>query len=381
MVDNLPNGGWHLGRDGQVLGPISDAELNQLLASGRIEPTDLLWKLGMADWQTAALFFPAHFGPTARPQTTHPSTNHAPPPSNPAHPAGLAISPAGLPGAIPERADRRADHGRPPSPSPSRSRSLLAAMAAAAVLGGVGIAWQLWPAAEQPSTVTAPTFSAAGLKAEDVDSDLQRALLWRALKRDWADWYARIPARVAELRAADSDVKVVNKFLADAVVRLRREQAKTALNASAEHLRNLARAYLTHLDALADRDAQTCWSYITFGEANPAMIELSNTPQYSPLLQQVLVLVFEAAVDGRKAPRAYSDVGRPEFDLLTQELTARGWTKSDLETFTDPRQLSNASPDFVCNKVRDWFRAHLALKDDDAQARLLSQTLRPLILG
>ncbi len=45
---------WYLARNGQEqFGPYSDSQLQEYAMSGRIQPNDLLWKAGMADWLPA----------------------------------------------------------------------------------------------------------------------------------------------------------------------------------------------------------------------------------------------------------------------------------------------------------------------------------------
>jgi len=44
---------WHVGRDGRVEGPFSPDQMRQMVAEGRIVPTDLVWKEGMAGWLPA----------------------------------------------------------------------------------------------------------------------------------------------------------------------------------------------------------------------------------------------------------------------------------------------------------------------------------------
>lgn len=67
---------WHYAHDGKQLGPVSSEELRRLAASGQLQPTDLIWKNGMANWAPASrlkgLF----------PQAT--STKPGPPPLDPA---------------------------------------------------------------------------------------------------------------------------------------------------------------------------------------------------------------------------------------------------------------------------------------------------------
>lgn len=42
---------WFYGENGQQFGPVDDAQLNALIAEGRIGPGTLLWREGLSDWQ------------------------------------------------------------------------------------------------------------------------------------------------------------------------------------------------------------------------------------------------------------------------------------------------------------------------------------------
>lgn len=44
---------WHVGRHGRVEGPFSPDQMRQMVVEGRIVPTDLVWKEGMAGWLPA----------------------------------------------------------------------------------------------------------------------------------------------------------------------------------------------------------------------------------------------------------------------------------------------------------------------------------------
>jgi hypothetical protein len=70
--------GWYYTRDGKQFGPITSAQLKQLAAGGRLQPTDLVWKAGMSKWVTAGIIkglFPANgpkeaiAKPTTKPET------------------------------------------------------------------------------------------------------------------------------------------------------------------------------------------------------------------------------------------------------------------------------------------------------------------------
>jgi len=45
---------WYYAHQGQQSGPVSTEQLKQLAASGQIQPSDLVWKQGMAAWAAAS---------------------------------------------------------------------------------------------------------------------------------------------------------------------------------------------------------------------------------------------------------------------------------------------------------------------------------------
>ena len=45
--------GWFYAQGDQDRGPVSDAQIRALVQSGRLQPTELVWKQGMEDWQPA----------------------------------------------------------------------------------------------------------------------------------------------------------------------------------------------------------------------------------------------------------------------------------------------------------------------------------------
>ena len=98
-------------------------------------------------------------------------------------------------------------------------------------------------------------------------------------------------------------------------------------------------------------------------------------------LQKQVIAVFEAISDGRKSPQSYLPPRKTDYDALAAELTSRGWTQADLQTFSDPRALGRASPQQVCKMVQDWFTAQISIKDPAAQLRLLVESLRPVVAG
>lgn len=44
---------WHYGEEEPSNGPVSLEELKQLVASGQVQPTYMVWKAGMPEWRAA----------------------------------------------------------------------------------------------------------------------------------------------------------------------------------------------------------------------------------------------------------------------------------------------------------------------------------------
>jgi hypothetical protein len=80
-------------------------------------------------------------------------------------------------------------------------------------------------------------------------------------------------------------------------------------------------------------------------------------------------------------PPTYPQPRNTDYDALAADLTERGWSQADLQLFSDERALAHAGPEKVCQMVRDWFAAQLALRDPDMQLRLLVDSLKPIVSG
>ena len=49
---------WYIARDQQEYGPVSDAELEELIELAHLQPTDFLWREGFPNWRPALVLFP-----------------------------------------------------------------------------------------------------------------------------------------------------------------------------------------------------------------------------------------------------------------------------------------------------------------------------------
>lgn len=222
---------------------------------------------------------------------------------------------------------------------------------------------------------------ATGSSAQEVDTNFQKSPLWRLLKTEFPDWYADQIKETARLGSEQKDEKTIAKYLADAMVALRRKHVSDALSASPPRLRTVASTFLANLGRLAGHSIDACYSFISQGETNPAVVELMRSSEHAANLQGQVVAVFEAIAEGRKAPRAQSPPRREDYDALAAQLAHRGWSPVDLQLFSDARALSRATPQKVCQMVQDWFAAQLAVKDEDVQLRLLVEALKPVVAG
>ena len=55
---------WYYSKQGQRTGPVSEEQLKQLASSGQVQPTDLVWKQGMPQWDCKQASFFHHCHPT-----------------------------------------------------------------------------------------------------------------------------------------------------------------------------------------------------------------------------------------------------------------------------------------------------------------------------
>lgn len=336
----------------------------------------------------------------------------APAPGTSLSPAGDTSMTAGpapfavAPGAVrmqpaPPEPEPLSDDEPPYRPRRSRIGMATAVLAVLLIIGGLG--WFLWqnrtlvsgagatavgammqtarPSVPSADHFRAPPYQAPGETREQIDAALQRIAVWRYLKREFGEWYNEIVGEVERRRAQKVDERQITQFLVDVIVTLRRRHAATALQASSGHLKAMAGAFVTNLKQLGSRDGATCFAFVSHGESSPFMVELSRTPAFAETLQKQMISVFEAIVDARSGRKIHPNTRRADYDRLTADLIARGWTQNDLATFSDPQKLSQTLPDKVCTLVQEWFGTQLALKEPDLQTRLLAESLKPLVGG
>lgn len=214
--------------------------------------------------------------------------------------------------------------------------------------------------------------------ARALEAEWQQQPLWQLLKRAYPDWYSQ---RLGEAAKSTGDELAVATASTQAIVKLRREVAGSALASSPERMRKIAATFVDNLVRLARHSTDACFAYISGGDVHPLVVELARTPELGPPLQGLLLATFEAALDGRTKPRTHGAAQREDFDELASHLQKRGWTPADLQLFSDARALSRAPPQRVCKMVADWFAAQLDVKDEARQMRLLVETLKPIVAG
>lgn len=408
-----PAAQWYLARDGQQFGPLSETELTKFVELGHLQPTDLLWREGFPDWRPAMVVFPPRkpamqrSAPPARPGPLAPQAA----PARGAREQAMARQ-AQAPrtvraGMRPSQAPRE-NYAEPEDAAP-RGRGLRRALVVILCIAALGAGgWYANKHSEKllklvhtlASRVPAGLFDmAAGKSTADrkdldtsplkgfrgapdaLDPTLQATPLWRVLKRDYPEWYAERLKEIAVLAAENKDDLAIGQQMARALVALRRQNASNALGAGFLQLKVVASTFYENLVQLGKNSNEACFEFISQGEAGPLIVSLMQNPAYTAHLQAQVIAVFEAIADGRKAARAYPQPRKTDYDSLAADLNKLGWSQADLQLFTDERALSRAGPEKVCQLVRDWFAAQLALKDPDMQLRLLVDSLKPIVAG
>lgn len=235
------------------------------------------------------------------------------------------------------------------------------------------------PPATGNATATAPPAS-EGVPLDTIDRNLQKSQLWQVVKKEFPDWYKTRVEEISTLSGSASETDL-SRHLIGKLVSLRRENAKYALSSSTEHLQNIADAFLANLRSLAGHSTEACYTFISRGETSPDVISLFPKPGYGDAIEGQIAAVFRAVANGRETPIDRTKAGKPDYDVLAQELTKIGWSKEDLGLFANPQALAKAPPERVCKMVQDWFAAHVSISDTAVKERLLVETLRPVVAG
>ncbi len=289
-------------------------------------------------------------------------------------------------------------------PGRGRGKRLAIAAAILLLLGGGGFAAYKYraqlgklgpsvattnPAATGPSKPGGTTAGAAlpmiaAVSSADpgsIDAEFQKRPLWALVKKEFPDWYGERLKEIAKLKSDNQEPGAIAKHIVQQLVALRRQHADQALSASTARLKTIAQSFVANLNNLKSYHINACYSFISQGETSPAAIDLMQTAEHSGPLHDQAKAIFEAVAEGRRAPSKHAAPSKTDYDALADQLTKLGWSQGDLQLFADPRALSRSSPDRVCKMVQDWFHAHIAITDQDAQERLLFETLRPVVAG
>lgn len=406
MTVTEPDVQWYIARDGKQYGPVSTVEMAKLVELRHLRPNDLVWRPGFADWRPALTVFPPEVA--ALPQVPLPvSAGQASAATG--QPAGTApdtatarVSPSDIKAAAGTRAAAQ------PRPQEAKSQSAVTdaernrnaraggggktALVAVLLLllAGAGGGYYVYgdrllsgsgKKAPANTAATVAATAAEPVSVAAVDARVQGLELWQLLKRDYADWYG---ARMKEIEGLPDDKRTdsgVEKLLVTEMVSLRRKHADQALAASTPRLKRVATAFLDNINELAGRDPNACFSFISLGEASPAVMPGIVRPEGKAAIQTQLVAIFEAIAEGGTAPVQHEKPQKSDYDALAGELTKLGWSQTDLQLFADPKALARATPERVCKMVQDWFTAHIAIADPGVQERLLVETLRPVVSG
>ncbi|MFM1815483.1 MAG: hypothetical protein RLZ98_2178 [Pseudomonadota bacterium] len=302
-------------------------------------------------------------------------------------PQGRPEHPQGRMAAGPAKTPRRGGADEPP---PRRGRILVWSLAAVLAIAALAaLAWFGFQHLGSSGNIFASSeafraspFLTRGSTIDEIDADLQSRALWKILKTDHPEWYAKTLTDIKGWRGAKKTEQAIAGDVAKSIVELRRVHSKSALAASSASFITIARAFAANLKALGAADSKVCYDFISFGEGGPAVLSLLTNPNISEPLHRQLAAIFLAVRDGRQSPKAYGTAIKEDYDALGKRLTEKhGWTPVDLQVFSNPQLLSKAPPEKVCAMVQDWFTAQVNLEDEALRSRLLFESLRPLVAG
>jgi len=242
------------------------------------------------------------------------------------------------------------------------------------------------PAAASPADATSATAatsepSPVAKYQAALDERYGKSPLWSYVKRTDPDWYNQHLGEAAKIVADGKPELEATRHMVISLVALRRQSADQALSAGAPRLKAIAAAFLDNLQALAGASPATCYGFISQGETSAPVVEILHQSSGNSAIEAQAVAILEAAAEGKSSPQSHERPKKEDYDVLAGQLGKLGWSQADLQMFADPKALSNAEPARVYQMVRDWFRAHIGIQDEQVQERLLFETLRPVVAG
>jgi hypothetical protein len=372
---------WFIARDGAQHGPLSDAEMKKLVELSYLRPTDLIWRQGFPDWRPALAVFPRPQGQAA---------GAAPPPGldiianepRTGRPAAQAYQEPTLGAGLEHGYD---DEYAEPVRKGGAGRRIAMAAVVLLMLGGLGYGGYV--NRDALLSVAANMTGSGGFTTgsidtpESADSKLQGSEPWTLAKREFPEWYQEQTAQVAKMAQEKKSESDITKHLVSELVKFRRTNSDTALQAPPEVLKDVAVTFRETLMHLGATNTNSCYQFISHGEMSDPILEILGKMSPTSPVQRQLNSIFTAVAEGKKSPIKREGKAASDIEVLTSELKGVGWKDEDIKLFFDPKAFSRAPPERVCQMVQDLFTALLAIKDNGAQDRLLVETLRHVMAG
>ena len=241
-------------------------------------------------------------------------------------------------------------------------------------------------ATREPATTTT-TLRPAGATptvakvAPVIDLPFLRTPLWQRFEVSFPIFARDLRAEVARRNARQAPASETNIFLVNAIVTLRRNNAPLTLSAPPAALEAIAASFVANLKFLTAQSIGACYGFISQGELNPTVLPIFSDPTAAGPLPTQSIAIFNAIEASKKSKTAYDEPTKADFDALSQQLVKRGWTRKDLQLFSDPAALSKAPHDQVCRLVTEWFETQLTITDPARKMRLLAASLSPVVSG
>lgn len=239
------------------------------------------------------------------------------------------------------------------------------------------------PTAQQPANPTTP--SAATVEPTKPQSEQAPQLLttplWATFKAGFPHWAKKLDDRAQAMKSAGASEDEIGNVVIRAMVQLRRQNAAVALSAPPENLQTVATAFVANLKFLRKTSIDACYGFIAEGDLSKQVLPLMLDPARMGPLHRQSIAVMRAINAGRSSKIAYASPKKEDFEALSSELTKRGWSRDDLQLFSDPTALSKAPHEQVCRLVTEWFETQLQMPDGEQKMRLLTASLSPVVAG
>ncbi len=193
------------------------------------------------------------------------------------------------------------------------------------------------------------------------------------------DWYTNRVQDIYCLRARGVAEQKITSHLHERLRHLRLRYAQYARTASITFLPVVAERYVALLGSLQAISSAACREFLTDGELASVVQTLPLSSVQHMNLQRFQTARLSTGLSGKQYPEPRGTATPSDYAFLATAMKRRGWNDQDVRRFAEGGASSPLNDDQLCTAVQQWFSGQLLLSAEELRARLLGDSLNPVL--